>query len=64
VSLEDAVKLLKKRTKMYAKRQYTWFKKEPDIQWVDITGVVDAEEILLKIMNELSPVKKLMIKHP
>ncbi|MBI5196831.1 MAG: tRNA (adenosine(37)-N6)-dimethylallyltransferase MiaA [Nitrospirae bacterium] len=60
MSLEDAVKLLKKRTKMYAKRQFTWFKKEPDIRWMDITGIVNAGEILLKIMNEVSPVRKLM----
>ena len=64
MSLEDAVKLLKKRTKMYAKRQFTWFKKEPDIQWVDVTGITDADKVLAKIMNEVSPVKKLMIKHP
>jgi len=27
--LEEAVRLIKKHTKMYAKRQMTWFKKEP-----------------------------------
>ncbi|MBI4837816.1 MAG: tRNA (adenosine(37)-N6)-dimethylallyltransferase MiaA [Nitrospirae bacterium] len=59
-SLEDAVKLLKKRTKMYAKRQFTWFKKEPDIQWVDITEIINAATIFSKIANEVLPVGKLM----
>lgn len=53
VSIEEAVRLLKKRTKMYAKRQITWFKKEPDINWVDITGIMDADRILEKIYQLL-----------
>lgn len=53
ISLEDAVRLLKKRTKMYAKRQLTWFKKEPDINWVDVTGIMDAKEIFTKVLNQV-----------
>ena len=53
ISLEDAVRLLKKRTKMYAKRQFTWFKKEPDINWVDVTGIMDAKEIFTKVLNQV-----------
>jgi tRNA dimethylallyltransferase len=51
VDIDEAVRLLKKRTKMYAKRQLTWFKKEPDVNWVDITGIHDTEEIFLKVIN-------------
>ncbi len=59
ISLEDAVRLLKKRTKMYAKRQLTWFKKEPDINWVDVTGIMDAKEIFTKVLNQVEiPVEK------
>ena len=33
ISLEEAVELLKKNTRNYAKRQLTWFRKFQDIEW-------------------------------
>jgi tRNA dimethylallyltransferase len=30
---EETVRLLKRNSRRYAKRQLTWFKKDPDIQW-------------------------------
>jgi tRNA dimethylallyltransferase len=39
ISLEQAVEEIKKNTKQYAKRQMTWFKKDPLIKWMP------AEEI-------------------
>jgi len=53
IGLEEAIRLLKKRTKMYAKRQITWFKKEPDIKWIDITGIMDEEKIFERIIQEV-----------
>jgi tRNA dimethylallyltransferase len=44
-SLDEAVRLIKKRTKNYAKRQVTWFKTEPDIRWFDITGFSTHEKV-------------------
>ncbi|GAB4417535.1 MAG: tRNA (adenosine(37)-N6)-dimethylallyltransferase MiaA [Thermodesulfovibrionales bacterium] len=44
-SRDDAIRLIKKRTKNYAKRQFTWFKKEEGIRWLDITGLFTDEEI-------------------
>ncbi|MEQ8550176.1 MAG: tRNA (adenosine(37)-N6)-dimethylallyltransferase MiaA [Cyclobacteriaceae bacterium] len=32
---EEAVRLLKRNSRRYAKRQQTWFKKESDIRWVE-----------------------------
>ena len=51
---------LKKRTKMYAKRQFTWFKKEPDVNWVDITGIFDADKIFSKAANDVEILKELL----
>jgi len=59
VDMPEAVRLIKKRTKMYAKRQYTWFNKEPDITWVDISGINEAEEIYEKIIKTVAILKKL-----
>jgi tRNA dimethylallyltransferase len=33
LSMDEAVRLIKRNTKRYAKRQLTWFRKDPDIRW-------------------------------
>ncbi|MBI5739728.1 MAG: tRNA (adenosine(37)-N6)-dimethylallyltransferase MiaA [Nitrospirae bacterium] len=63
VGYEDAVRLIKKRTKMYAKRQYTWFRKEPDIKWVDVTGITESQEIFKKVLNEVEILRKLIYSY-
>jgi len=35
-SLDDAVTLLKRDTRHYAKRQMTWFARDPNVQWLDL----------------------------
>ena len=35
LSLTEAVRLVKRDTRHFAKRQITWFRKEPDAQWID-----------------------------
>ena len=60
VDLTEAVRLIKKRTKMYAKRQYTWFRKEPDIHWLDISGITTAEGIFEKAINDIEILKELI----
>lgn len=59
VDMTESVRLIKKRTKMYAKRQYTWFNREPDINWVDISGINEAEEVYETIMKNVAILKKL-----
>lgn len=51
-SLDEAVRLVKRNTKRYAKRQFTWFNKEECVKWIDVTGVVDAEEMLNRVCEE------------
>ena len=36
ISLEEAIELIKKRSRHYAKRQYTWFNNQMDIKWFDV----------------------------
>ena len=33
-SMEDAIRTMKRDTKRYAKRQWTWFQREPGIRWL------------------------------
>ncbi len=42
ISRDEAVGLIKRGSKRYAKRQFTWFRKEEGISWVDITGIYDS----------------------
>ena len=36
ISLEEAIILIKKNSRHYAKRQYTWFNNKMDIKWFDV----------------------------
>ena len=36
ISLEEALDLIKQRSRKYAKRQYTWFNNQMDIKWFDV----------------------------
>ena len=57
---DEAVALLKRDTRRYAKRQFTWFRREPDAVWVDITGLERAEDILDKIKKYVEISNKLV----
>lgn len=37
-TLEEAVESTQRETRRYAKRQMTWFRKEPDMQWIEYAG--------------------------
>ena len=52
-SREEAVVFLKRDTRRFAKRQFTWFRREPDAVWVDISGLVEAGEIIAGIKKNI-----------
>lgn len=54
-SLEEAKRLLKRRTKEFAKRQFTWFRKEKGFKWVNLSEISE-EELLEIIKRELKKV--------
>jgi tRNA dimethylallyltransferase len=58
ITLEEAVRLIKRGSKRYAKRQFTWFRKEEDIHWLDITSIHDNVIIFNLISDVLSNVLK------
>ena len=43
-TLEEAVYLLKRDTRRFAKRQYTWFRKDPRIKWIRLDEFGSLEE--------------------
>lgn len=50
-SLDEAIRLIKRRTRNYAKRQFTWFRREAEIAWADVTGLFTAGGIYQAIAN-------------
>jgi tRNA dimethylallyltransferase len=54
ISLENAVALVKKRSRNYAKRQWTWFKKEEGIKWIDVTGIHEPFDIFKAVVQRIT----------
>lgn len=50
VPLEEAVRILKRDTRHFAKRQLTWFRRESDVIWVDKDKFSFDEEKILEYM--------------
>jgi tRNA dimethylallyltransferase len=49
--VDEAVRLLIRDTTRYAKRQMTWFARDPEIRWIDVDGAGGVEgtaEVVLK----------------
>lgn len=51
-SLSDAIEKIKKNSRNFAKRQLTWFRRDPNIKWIDLDNKSDEQiiEELYKIM--------------
>lgn len=52
-TLEEAVDILKRDTRHFAKRQITWFKRERDVTWINKDEFLDDDEIIAFMKNEL-----------
>ena len=46
---EDALRLMVRDTLRYARRQWTWFAREPDVQWIDVTRTGGPEGVTTRI---------------
>ena len=51
-TLEEAVYIIKRDTRHFAKRQLTWFRRERDVIWVDKSAFDYDDEKILKYMIE------------
>ena len=51
-SLEEAVRLIKRNTRHFAKRQLTWFRREKEVIWVDKEAFQYREEDMVTFMVE------------
>ena len=53
MSMEEAAELIKKSTRHFAKRQFTWYRKMPYIHWYDIDDMSEME-ILQTVSKDLA----------
>ncbi len=51
--LERAVELIKRNTRRFAKRQLTWFRKDPRIDWIDMDENTDVNSIVNYILTRI-----------
>lgn len=57
-SLEESVELLKKNTRHFAKRQLTWFRRDPNIKWFEVDRL-SYEALFDQVCSTISACLKL-----
>jgi tRNA dimethylallyltransferase len=51
IDFNEMVRLIKQRTRNYAKRQLTWFRKDRRIKWFDVDQYLDLDELGNEILD-------------
>ena len=59
ISLNDAIEMIKQGSRNYAKRQLTWFRKDPRINWINKDDFNSDDGIVEYIVSQLYSKKKL-----
>ena len=60
MSYEEAVYILKRDTRHFAKRQLTWFKREKDVIWVNKTDFDYDNSKILAYMDQMLQEKQII----
>ena len=50
ITLDEAIELIKRNSRRYAKRQYTWFNNQMNIKWFDV-NYKNFEKTIEKVSN-------------
>ena len=53
LSFEEAINILKRNTRRFAKRQYTWFLRDENVKWFDIKGINEIDLTVDEIYKHL-----------
>lgn len=53
ISLHEMTELIKMNTRRFAKRQMTWFRKDKNINWIDVTSEEEIINLPEKILSQL-----------
>ncbi len=52
-TLEECVDKIKQYTRNYAKRQLTWFRKNPKVEWIDCQSLGNCKKIVNNVLESL-----------
>lgn len=50
-SLEKAVEAIKQGTRRFAKRQWTWFRRDQEIYWFDVSEYNNRDDLLMDLLG-------------
>ena len=53
-TLDEAIEKIKQHSRNYAKRQITWFKRNPNIIWFDVSKEQNIEDQIIELLNKKS----------
>jgi len=53
IDLQEAERLIKRNSRRYAKRQFTWFRQEEGITWINVTGTNNGGEVFQAVKQVL-----------
>ena len=59
ISLEEAVYVIKRDTRHFAKRQLTWFRRERDVRWINKSDFSSEEEILAYMLKQMNTTEEM-----
>ena len=54
ISFEEAIYLIKRDTRHYAKRQLTWFRREKDIHWYKNDEFISKDQLYAQAVNDIA----------
>lgn len=54
VTLNEAIELLKRNTRRYAKRQMTWFRGKKDIEWIEVDKCCEPGTLSEKVLKHIA----------
>ena len=58
---EEAIDLIKRNTRRYAKRQLTWFRRVKNIQWIDRSDFTDSQSVADWIVHKVDEHRKRLL---
>jgi tRNA dimethylallyltransferase len=54
ITMEDAFEKIKQETRHFAKRQFTWFRREENVTWLEKETFASEEDLLEHCVQEIN----------
>ena len=52
IDFEECIRLIKRNSRRYAKKQYTWFRKNDEIKWFEPKQTTEIDEYISTCLNQ------------